>query len=171
MKKKTSYTDIDKLSLKLSLVKELKKRFKPGPWHDEPDEVRYQERGFNCYILRNIYGALCGYVEIPSSHPFYERDCDNDLEEEIEVHGGLSFSGEIEGLEGWFIGFDCGLLNDVLPSLIISKDDKPRDMNDEKLRQILSRIDSSRIPEPTYKDIDFVKKEISSMIDQLLEIK
>ena len=30
-----------------------------------------------------------------------------DLEDDISVHGGLTFSGEIDDVEGYLLGFDC----------------------------------------------------------------
>lgn len=48
----------------------------------------------------------CGYAVIPEDHPFYGMDHD-DVEVNINVHGGLTFSGEIEDIDGYLLGFDC----------------------------------------------------------------
>lgn len=45
-----------------------------------------------------------GYVEIPKNHPLYGRAYQS---LDFDVHGGLTFSGNLYGLEGYFIGFDC----------------------------------------------------------------
>lgn len=48
----------------------------------------------------------CGYVVIPEYSPLYGVDY-QDLEDDIRVHGGLTFSGRIEGVDGYLLGFDC----------------------------------------------------------------
>lgn len=35
----------------------------------------------------------CGYVSVPENHPFYGKNC-SEIEGDIEVHGGLTFSGK-----------------------------------------------------------------------------
>lgn len=49
----------------------------------------------------------CGYVGIPTNHPFFEKNYD---EIDISVHGGLTFSDYMDGI--WFIGFDCAHVGD-----------------------------------------------------------
>ena len=48
----------------------------------------------------------CVYVVIPKGHKYYDVDYE-DVEEEIDVHGGLTFSGELDGIDGYLLGFDC----------------------------------------------------------------
>ena len=47
----------------------------------------------------------CGYVSIPKNHPFYGKSY-WDIEDQIEVHGGLTFSGKLHGFEGLWFGWD-----------------------------------------------------------------
>lgn len=47
----------------------------------------------------------CGYVSIPKNHPFYGKNY-WDIEDKIEVHGGLTFSGKLPGLDGLWFGWD-----------------------------------------------------------------
>lgn len=52
--------------------------------------------GYRCLIMKTPLGVLCGYVGIPERHPL----CNvyyNDVED-IEVHGGLTFSDKISQL-------------------------------------------------------------------------
>lgn len=53
-------------------------------------------------------GIACGYVGLPRSHPYHGKryDAIND----IQVHGGLTFSGYGKGWNDglWYLGFDCG---------------------------------------------------------------
>lgn len=52
--------------------------------------------------FNDIQGYRCGYVQIPENHPLYEKFFgDIDLDSI-----GLSFSGKLKGLDGWYIGWD-----------------------------------------------------------------
>lgn len=68
-------------------------------------------RGYKYAIWFHDYqGYRCGYVQIPENHPFYEQNFT-----EIDLNSiGLSFSGHIKGLDGWFIGWDHHHLWDVI---------------------------------------------------------
>lgn len=59
--------------------------------------------------VNNIW--YCGYAVIPEDHPFYGAYYD-DLEDDIDVHGGLTFSGELDGIDGYLLGFDCNHYRD-----------------------------------------------------------
>ena len=48
----------------------------PGEWTDEPDKLQWVDEatGFDCLIVRNSLGALCGYVGVsPRSIPATAR--------------------------------------------------------------------------------------------------
>lgn len=83
-----------------------------GVWDDDIDkypEVSYiytAPCGYKCEIRRNGYWAYCGYVFLPSDHPYYNLKYD---ELDISVHGGLTF-----GHNGKY-GFDCAHNNDLVP--------------------------------------------------------
>ena len=105
----------------------------PGPWQDEPDKVQWQDpaTGLACLANRNYAGAWCGYVGVPKGHPWFEKNY-NDVD--VEVHGGLTFSSgcdtsedipEGHGIchvvepgepEVWWLGFDCGHYQDLIPA-------------------------------------------------------
>ena len=57
------------------------------------------------YSLERGWGN--GYVALPSTHPFYGLDY-NELNEHIDVHGGLTYSKSYtyEDEVYWLIGFD-----------------------------------------------------------------
>lgn len=95
-------------------------RWPSGPWDNEPDEVTWTygtEQGqVRCRVDRGRLGQLNGYVEIPAGHPWYAV---TDIWVS-GVHGGLTFA-EFAGFEpeqGWWVGFDCGHFQDVIPGLI-----------------------------------------------------
>lgn len=59
----------------------------PGPWQDEPDEVRWRDdaTGYDCLLRRNSLGAWCGYVAVPEGHPLH----------------GVGYSAPQERLQPW----------------------------------------------------------------------
>jgi len=114
-------------------------------------------KGFVCLIRRNFICEeglgklrlgelnkhtifhLCGYVGLPKWHKFYKKNYDKI---NIDCHGGLTFSG-FRGNDSnlWFIGFDCGHAFDQ------------------------SMLSHNGI----YRDVFYVKKEIRSIVNQLID--
>lgn len=109
-----------------------KTKWGPGPWQDEPDKVQFEDpaTGLPCLIVRNRFGALCGYVGVSASHPWFGKDY-SDIPD--DVHGGLTFAdkcqpgderdavchlvepGEDDNI--WWLGFDCAHAFDFTPGL------------------------------------------------------
>jgi hypothetical protein len=139
-----------------------KSSWKDGPWKDEPDKIQWRDKftGLPCLIVRNPYGALCGYVGVSSDHPWYGKDY-SAVSHEVSVHGGLTFADkcrldpEEEGKgichvpeEGepdnvWWFGFDCAHSYDLIP-------DSP-----------------FFIPGCTYRDVAYVKDQILGLAKEL----
>lgn len=121
-----------------------KANFGPGPWMDEPDRLEWEYKGYKCLIKRAMnIGTLCGYVRVPKDHPLY--DSDEDLEDKIDVHGGITWSKKDDELpDMWRIGFDCAHAGDYMPFL-------------EK---------SSITNNCQYRDIAYVKAEVEKLADQ-----
>jgi hypothetical protein len=44
-----------------------------GPWDHEPDKMQWQDEatGLPCLIVRGPAGALCGYVGVGPTHPWF----------------------------------------------------------------------------------------------------
>jgi hypothetical protein len=113
-----------------STGKDMPKELWPaGPWHKEPDRLEWVDKstGYPCIALRNMHatGAWCGYVAIPTSHPYHGVNY-NDID--LDVHGGLTYSRKCQGdaITGvcheskdeddvWWLGFDCAHGNDIAP--------------------------------------------------------
>lgn len=53
----------------------------------------------------------CGYVSVPENHPFYGKNC-SEIEGDIEVHGGLSFSGKMKDSDDYWFGWDYAHVGD-----------------------------------------------------------
>lgn len=58
------------------------------------------------YLMKSIW--YCGYVEIPTDDRLYGMSELNDILEEFNVHGGISFKGQLDEVgDAFLIGFDC----------------------------------------------------------------
>ncbi len=66
--------------------------------------------GYGIHVVLTRMGHYCGYVSIPKSHPFHGKDYGE--VEQLDVHGGLTFSGNCFGDTGWAFGFDCAHVGD-----------------------------------------------------------
>jgi hypothetical protein len=172
-----------------------KSRWGPGPWQDEPDRLDWNDErtGLACRIIRNMpLGNLCGYVGVPPSHPYFGWNYDDDIRfapgdledatiEDVGIfdafiyamqggrehgtiplgmtlkaHHGLTFAGSLRndpsGL--WYFGFDCGHAWDVLPGFQMT----------ELFREL-------PLPGRTYRDIEYVRKEVTSLAFQLRQLE
>jgi hypothetical protein len=118
------------------------------PWETEPDELAWTVEGipFQLLILRmKGMGHLCGYVGVTNDHHLHGRDYDSLAD--IDVHGGLTFSGQRPGVETtWWLGFDCAHHEDLVPKLGLSCGGE-------------------------YRTIEWVKAETERLARQLMEIQ
>lgn len=139
-----------------------KSKWASGEWNDEPDKLQWADEatGLPCLIHRGPSGALCGYVGVTESHPWFQMDYDGI---DVNVHGGPTFSdmcqgekengggichvpGEGEPDHVWWFGFDCAHSGDLCPAY-----DSRDHWND------FSR----------YRDLDYVKRECGQLAAQL----
>jgi hypothetical protein len=92
-----------------------------GTWDEEPDFERFEHAGLSCVLRRNpSSGTWCGYVQVPQGHALagaeYQTLHRHETEEnELVVHGGLTFGGKSRYGEGWWFGFDCNHYGDFAP--------------------------------------------------------
>lgn len=76
-----------------------------------PNDVlaRGEHVGFEWMVIHNGMGYRCGYVRIPSGHPWH-GESDDSL---ADVHGGITFAAPDKPCDkggaddAWWIGFDC----------------------------------------------------------------
>jgi len=131
-----------------------------GEWDDEPDEGSWvdEKTGFQCAFVRNGFGALCGYVGVPSSHVLFGKTFDEmDPSPVLYVHGGLTYVSDGSGAtfyavipdlpkDLWWFGFDCYHAGDSSPSV--------HPINPGSY---------------TYRNLAYVKSEITSLAAQLAD--
>lgn len=107
---------------------------RPDYAEGEPDKVQWKDEatGLPCLIVRNYAGAWCGYVGVSKGHKYYAINYSDVDYNEVDVHGGLTFSDSCshnehgrgichkvehgEDDEVWWLGFDCNHLGDVAPA-------------------------------------------------------
>ena len=87
-----------------------------GPWDEEPDFATSTLKGLECRVMRQTaFGHLCGYVEVPETHPRY--DVDHNFE-----HCGVTdvtFAGILQEEnvdDKFFVGLDCAHPGQVTPA-------------------------------------------------------
>lgn len=136
-----------------------KSKWQEGPWQTEPDKKQWldEETGYPCLIVRQpTLGHLCGYVGVPSSHPWFGHEPD------ASVHGGVTYGAkcnnhichEVEEGEDdniWWIGFDAAHYDD-------------RSMLTEMYKEILG-------PDTwgAYKGLAYMENECRSLAQQAKE--
>ena len=69
-------------------------------------KVTYEPGHVKIDIFNPNYHRYFGYVVIPEDNPFYGVDY-HPLKSFIRVRGGLSYSGRIDGIDGYVLGFNC----------------------------------------------------------------
>lgn len=69
-------------------------------------KVSYEPGHVKIDIFNPNYHRYFGYVVIPEGNPFYGVDY-NPLKSFIDVSGGLSYSGRIDDIDGYVLGFNC----------------------------------------------------------------
>ncbi len=144
---------------------DVKSKMPDGEWQTEPDKKQWLDPKTNlpCLIVRGPVGALCGYVGIPNTHPYYGKDY-NRLS--LDVHGGLTFADKCQPHEDnkgichiappeeddvWWLGFDCAHHMDVVPGLL------------REYSSMMPKLFSGN----TYRNFDYVTKQCEFLAEQL----
>ena len=135
-----------------------KSKWPPGPWHEEPDKQHWVDAatGYDCLVQRNHTGALCGYVGVGAEHVLQGVDY-SDLDELIEVHGDLTYSGRwiVPGArdEIWWLGFDCGHAGDLWP------------------HPAYNQLPSTQAPFAAYRDLPYVQAQCEHLAMQISKVR
>jgi hypothetical protein len=135
-------------------------------------------------IVRNpTLGCLCGYVGVYTDHPWHgyryhgpctadnpcgKEWCDHTPESQIEVHGGITFSGKRGRAESfdeniWWFGFDCGHWRDLTPGMVSL-------MEKMKKETGIGGAYLAHAEHDIYRDIQYVKTQVQSLAQQLRKV-
>lgn len=139
-----------------------------GPWTLEPDKAVWvdEDTNLDCMIVRNLMGALCGYVGMKPDTRLYGLSYDevnflidsNSLE---NVHGGLTYGAQCNGLlichapdpgcpdHVYWLGFDCLHAFDGCPGY---------------------KQDNFWPEDRKYRNFAYVKREVESLAQQLWKL-
>ncbi len=132
-----------------------------GPWESEPDRVEFVHRGVPCLMVRQPeFGNWCGYAGVEPGHPWHGVDRDDELLDDVQVHGGLTWAGpakyHIQSLADparykghWWLGYDCAHGGDLVPMF-------------NAMGTPWLRSESTR-----YRDVAFVRGQCEQLADQV----
>lgn len=155
----------------------------PGPWQDEPDKAVWVDEttGLDCMIVRNHYGALCGYVGIPEGHPLHGRDYN-------DVHGGLTFADACHPSDDdpgrgichipqpgrpdsvWWFGFDCTHAFDVAPRMAADnrkRYEEAKTKGDLEGMRIWRNLEGDGPMQSRYRSLPYVIEQVEGLAHQL----
>jgi hypothetical protein len=135
------------------------------------ERMWFTESGYRAIVVFNKTGHRCGYVEIPRSHPCYEKEC-SDIN--INVHGGLTFSAHVNEMpydtlkEFWVLGFDCIHSGDAID---LESYERYSNMGYiPKIQEDISHIFNIIFSDGVVRTLDFVVAECESLATQLKEM-
>lgn len=89
--------------------------FPNGPWNQEDDREEFEASGLTCLVQRDRRGHWCGYVNLPTNHPWASKQPD---QIKAQVYGGVKFIGEAPGKTGKWVGFACDEPGDLQPGMM-----------------------------------------------------
>lgn len=111
----------------------------------EGDRKDFTYKEHECRVLRMpITGHLCGYVGVCTSSSLHGIDYGS--LDSVEVHDGLTYSGEMPDSDKWWFGFDCAHYGDHVPFC-------------------------SLVGREVYRDMRYVTEELKSLVDQIINIE
>lgn len=139
------------------------------PWENEPDFLEInQDNDYHLLVYRSHMGQLNGYVGVKRQHPCFGLHYDSKKVGDIQVHGGLTFSGKAivpqMKKKYWYFGFDTAHYMDITPKLLEIEKFHGHDKSFESIGDLFSYGS-------TYKDINYVSNEVSNLYLQLKEVK
>jgi hypothetical protein len=114
------------------------------------NEYHFEYLGYKCSIKNTTHSKNWnGYVSISNQHPYYDKHY-SDIEEDISVYGGLTYSNTDSKNKETTFGFDT-----------VHYDDIVLDQYNNPIFHISSQA--------TYKTYEFVEQEIHKLVKQFKE--
>lgn len=148
---------------------------------------QWEHSGLHCLTLfHEMTGTYNGYVGVPKGHPLYGKDYHDKRIENLEVHGGVTYSDFWPELndnnELWYIGFDTAHAGDITPEMDRLLPEHLRDnyvvpgteidmiQNATQFYKEGKNLHYISPFQPTYKSEGYVKKECESLAEQLSKV-
>lgn len=143
-------------------------------------EKIWVHKNSSCVAIVNGYtGTRCGYCSVSGGHPFFKKHyCDaitvpnlgKSPAELLRVHGGITYSGDLEfmgtdllrvdkGL--WWFGFDCNHHDDLADNDLIT------DPISKKVAEHIGKLVYGSLVNKTHKTRGYVIEECESLAEQL----
>lgn len=158
-----------------------------GEWVEEPDIVVLEYLGYKAKIRRVFLlepvaieeyyfgGHLCGYVQIPEDHPYFNKDHSHS---NIDAHGGLTFwdfgdfneNGYIDSKDIFWIGYDCAHAGDYVPSFELFRRTNPVMLKFREEFPLPTGFEKHSLFNLTYRNIQCNIEICCDIIDQLVLI-
>ena len=142
-------------------------------------EKVFESNGYKCVVVITPMGHRCGYVGVNASHPLYLVLYDEEihkgltLESEINVHGGLTFSGnrliDLMNVDDtlWYFGFDCAHCCDIPDFDAALNTFKDNDIIVRRLKFNKSLWEEHKTGE-AIRTLEYVEKECIKLAEQLI---
>lgn len=148
-----------------------------GPWVNEPDKAQWVDpaTGLTCLAKRSgTSGSWCGYVGVHAGHLLHGQGY-SDGAQNLEVHGGLTYSGGCQEDERpieqrvchipapgepddmWWFGFDCAHYMDFSPAMAA--------------RMGSVGVPRGRLYDEKYRTLAYVKAECAALAKQLVDVQ
>mgnify|MGYP000860826612 CR=1 FL=1 len=151
-------------------------------------EIKNKYKDYTYLVLALEMGHRCGYVKIPSKSKLYKVEYYENLglsrrimnnkkigkrgiipvfcwdgktitpEILFDVHGGLTFSGKLRDMNGWWLGFDCAH----------SGDGKDKSIMDSKNLEIEEKY-GFNFGDEVIRTKEYVEQECKNLIDQIIK--
>lgn len=112
--------------------------------------------GLRAVILLVRGSHHCGYVEVPEH--LGKPDYDESPIMEINVHGGVTYAGDLDEMDGkYVVGYDCAHYGDLMKC--------PEELKGTSMEH------SFMYSEGIWRDVDYCINECESLANQLVNIK
>jgi hypothetical protein len=133
-------------------------------------ENRFYYKGYPCVVLFHPFCHRCGYVGVPTSHPYYGKEYYK--LPDIDVHGGVTYCENslynCDDKDTWWIGFDCAHVTDK-PDYeaglrYFANDSETIDLINYKIQRKASLFIPLKV-----RTLEFVENELKHLVDQIVE--
>ena len=166
-------------------------KFPKGPWTNECDKAQWLDKDTKlvCLIVRNQFGAWCGYVGVDGNSCLYGEHYDdlrNKFGQRVDCHGGLTYADESgdadfesigigsinhipesgESYTLWWFGFDCSHLGDLYPLHMEYAMKEYFAIAEDILGTGMNDDNGDK-----YRDMEYVKSHVTNLARQIHEIE